>query len=1715
MEDGTEQDAQVKDQDDHSTIPAIDDSRNEADVASTKSGRSNIKVQIMLQELKLKELKLQAERERVESLLEDSEADPNINFLKTEEIEAEINSMIKAVTSNPTGYQPPPDAASEVLPKPILPSHNWALPAPAATSEALPMSMSYPQYPRNWKLPAPEPEVFGGDPLRYLQWKTNFDALMEGLSSTEKIMYLERYTKGPAKKVIEGLFLLGDGAAYEEARSLLEKRFGSSWHVAEAFRKRLAEWKRIDNRDPIALQEFADFLQSCKIAYSLYRTALGSWDDPFQQQEVLKKLPEWIIIKWTTVVHARKSTTLPSFKELAEFIAARASEANDPLTSLAVIRGSQVRAKEKFNESRKTITVHKTMSQGKETLCLFCENPSHSLNKCFKFRNLTLKERVDFVMKNNICFGCLVVGHQSRSCDSRLTCDHCQRKHPTVLHDEQFQRKERKVEAQTTEKKVTSLRAKSNMEKGTQKSQIVPIYIQKPGSPDIRILTYGILDNQSDSTFITEELANKLEAKGENMNLKIQTLNGQGSVRCRRISDLQIQGFAETDSLVIKEAFTTEQIPVNRQHIPTGDYTRAWPHLKSLQLPPLLPVEVGLLIGYDNPVALKPLKVIEGQVEEPFAVKTFLGWSVVGSGQRPDVTVCNRISSSVPAEDLRTIMEGDFHDGRQHETLSQEDLKFLKKMSESTERLPDGRLQFPLPRKEISLPNNRDQALKRLQNLQRKFRDEKYKTEYVKQVEIMIENGEAEKCDAESNLEEWYLPHHAVFKNDGKLRVVFDAAARYKSISLNDILLQGPDLINSLVGVMLRFRLENIALACDVKRMFYCFVVPPRQRSLLKFLWWPGGDATKTPENYRMTRHVFGAKSSPAVANYGLKMIAALSQDEQVQEFLTNSFYVDDGLVSVRTTGEAVNLIRATQQHCSQFGVELHKFVSNNPEVEKALHKPSQDESQARVKIQRVLGIEWDIINDSFQFRMKLTSKPVTRRNMLKTLASIFDPLGLLTPFVTRGKLLLQEAIIGCADWDQEVSDPLKAKWNRWLLMSQFLEEIVVERSYKRGLARSSLQLHTFSDASQAAYCGVSYIRAEDDAGNVQVTLAMAKGRVAPSRTIQTIPRLELQAASVATKVAGVVIGALSLPDHAHFYTDSRIVLCYLQNDARRFKVYVANRVSHIKEHTNPEQWHHVSSEENPADHGSRGMYPDEMVKCNWFRGPDFLWQSNYSPRERESPQDITADDPEIKKIATILKTTVTEESEILRIVERHSDWRRAVRVVAYLLKFVKKRFGKLTCDDLKIAEHVIFIEAQKTLKESSDLHVKKLSPEIDTSGLLRVGGRLRRCDMSAEEVHPIIIPKGTVAKLLVRKYHQDTAHTGRTMTMNAVRQAGLWIIGLGGIVKSEIHHCIICKQLRGKCQTQKMADLPKDRITPAPPFMHCGIDCFGPFTIRERRSDLKRYGMIATCLASRAVHLDILCDLSTDSLLQAIRRLVALRGPIKSIRCDRGTNLMGACNELQKREKSSSLQAQARDKCGIDFVFNTPQASHMGGVWERLIRTVRSILTPMLSQHSTRLTHEDLQTLFCECANIVNSRPISAESLSDHQVRPLTPNDLLHLRAAEDGPVGDFSNEVYGRKRWAKVQDLASRFWSRWMKEYLQMMQTRSKWQVDHPNLQIGDVVMLKEANPFERKFKLARVTNVFPSEDGKVRSIEVQLGDRTILRRPIHKVVLLVPKM
>lgn len=288
---------------------------------------------------------------------------------------------------------------------------------------------------------------------------------------------------------------------------------------------------------------------------------------------------------------------------------------------------------------------------------------------------------------------------------------------------------------------------------------------------------------------------------------------------------------------------------------------------------------------------------------------------------------------------------------------------------------------------------------------------------------------------------------------------------------------------------------------------------------------------------------------------------------------------------------------------------------------------------------------------------------------------------------------------------------------------------------------------------------------------------------------------------------------------------------------------------------------------------------------------------------------------------------------------------------------------------------------------------------------------------------------------------------------------------------------------------------------------------------VKQGRKELKRYGLLFTCMCSRAIHIEMLDDMSTDSFINGLRCFIAIRGAVRQIRSDQGSNFIGGKNEFERNLNTESIMSfLAKKQC--DFVMNAPCSSHTGGVWERQIKTVRNILNSVVLLCPGRLDDSSLRTLFYEVMSIVNCRPLSVSEIDDpNALEPLTPNHILTAKSdIPRPPPGEFIREdLFLRKRWRRVQYLLEQFWARWKREYIAQISLRQKWHTPRRNIRSGDIVLVKDIDLPRNQWPLAKVVEANTDDDGLVRRVKVQLGNSgsassSVLERNVHKLVLLV---
>lgn len=467
-----------------------------------------------------------------------------------------------------------------------------------------------------------------------------------------------------------------------------------------------------------------------------------------ENQKLLHKLPDWINARWNRQVTKTllEGGEFPSFSAFASFLSLEAEVACNPVTSIHALRYTETNSNKRYIKGNKAsvFNTNTTVESDKRMItkipngspCTMCQG-THQLHQCPDLLEMSLENIRKYVKDNRLCYGCLKQGHTAKDCKRRLTCETCTKRHPTCLHDESYRNS---LQRETYVKTINATQGNSpetatamllnvaRSEQSVSTSMIVPVWLSTTTNPLKEKLVYALLDTQSDTVFINQDVTHELQADVCPVKLKLTTMMGKNAVvSSGNVSDLLVRGYNSATVIKVPTTYTKDYIPANREHIPTCETAKQWSHLLPIvdEIPPLLSCEVSLLIGYTCSRALAPKQVILGKENEPYAIHTDLGWSIIGNST-PDretdmaSSLCHRVTvkeipPSTPADAIRAL-ERDFKEiDRNERTVSQDDLIFLQKLEHGTTWTENGHFEMPLTFKEkTQMPDNRQLAETRL-----------------------------------------------------------------------------------------------------------------------------------------------------------------------------------------------------------------------------------------------------------------------------------------------------------------------------------------------------------------------------------------------------------------------------------------------------------------------------------------------------------------------------------------------------------------------------------------------------------------------------------------------------------------------------------------------------------------------------------------------------------------------------------------------------------------------------------------------------------------------------------------------------------------------------------------------------------------------------------------------------------------------------------------
>ncbi|XP_049867240.1 uncharacterized protein LOC126367655 [Pectinophora gossypiella] len=1582
----------------------------------------------------------------------------------------------------------------------------------------------------------------------YEEWQSfedTFTSLIHNnkcLSDVQKLHYLKSCVIGEAKNTIKHFQVTERN--YKPAWESLKSRYSQKRLIVNAILKRLFLLKKMTTQSSVQLKALIDNTKECLNSLKSLNIVIESWD-PVIIFLLVQKLDQDSHKEWENYVSERNAATLPTQSQFFQFLESRICTLE--LTTAI----STPREKPKVQ----TITASAATTASTPT-CRIC-NEQHYLCHCKEFGKWSAERRSEYAKENHLCYNCLAIGHSVFNCRQGTTCKICNKRHHSLLHS--FKKKEDSVNAEQTSLhaniaddqeddtdivgvSVATHFSNAKHHRALLATAIVPVRNSSGQSTILRAL----VDQGSQATFVSERAAQMLKLKKSPIR---GTVTGVGSTKTKVSHVVQLEvlsSYEKSFMLPIRAYVLSTQLT---SHLPCKKITpMKWSHLDGLNLADpeyFTPGKIDMLLGIDVYTEILKNNLIKGPPGTPCAQETSLGWILFGNisdAHSEEETVVMHHHLDLDIHDILKNMWDVEHTNKRKFTAEE---KLCEEIYDTTQsRTSDGRYVVKIPLKTNDtvkeVGETRNIALKRLNHLERKFeKNPKLKQEYKKVIEEYIELNHMEEVPEEKkNNPAIYLPHHAVLREDKettKLRVVFDGSCKgSNNKSFNEEQLVGPQLQEDLRSILMRWRMKPICFVADIQKMYRQILVTKEDVDYQRLLW--KNDNREEAKEYRLLRVTFGTSSAPYLA---VKTLMQLAEDEgnekgysRIARVIKEDFFVDDCMSGCDTLEEAKEVSKELTRVLQKGGFTLQKWASNSTEFMNEIHPSLRCANANKAihseRVTKTLGLTWNMATDSFHYLTSLSTLPetISKRSVLADVQRLFDPLGWLGPAIIPAKMFIQKLWLHGCYWDDVLSKDLEEEWLRLRESFKHLERVQIDRWLNTREDETCVTLHGFCDASEKGYCAVVYSRAESMCHGIKSRLIASRTRVAPIRPV-SIPRLELLGALLLAQLLTFVREAMRISkDKIFAWTDSTVVLSWINGDPNRWKTYVSNRVVEILDNTDKEQWFHVTSDENPADLGSRGTTLQLLIKNKlWWSGPEWLQNKdiqfrrpNITPTNIESKKDLQAN----------LKIENPEREEL-----NYDTLQELLKVIVYCKKFLNSKRNpekidqKITTEEFEDAmiscirisqgkeykEELERLKTNRPVKRSSKL--RSLNPYLDSHNIIRVGGRLRNSDLDESAKHPIVLGnKDQLTQLILADAHKRTLHGGIQLMLCYLRSK-YWIIHAKNSVKAYIHKCIVCARMKALNRVQIMGDLPSVRTTQARPFLHSGVDFAGPLSILMSKGrgakSLKAYIAIFICMATKAIHLELVGDLTSEAFIGAFHRFVARRGRCTHIWSDQGRNFIGAEKELLNAWNDAKLElpddlVEKLASDGTQWHFIPPYSPNFGGLWEAGVKSVKFHLKRVLVAN---LTFEEMTTTLCQIEACLNSRPLTCIDTTDTDViEPLTPGHFLIGEAPVNIPSPDLRDVNVGRlSRWQLTQRLVRDFWHRWQSEYLTRLQERPKWMKHQKEFDLGDIVLLKNDQLPPGKWSLGRIVEKHPGKDNVTRVYSIK-SNGNVIKRSVSKI-------
>uniref|UniRef100_A0A8D8SJN2 Integrase catalytic domain-containing protein n=1 Tax=Cacopsylla melanoneura TaxID=428564 RepID=A0A8D8SJN2_9HEMI len=1341
--------------------------------------------------------------------------------------------------------------------------------------------------------------------------------------------------------------------------------------------------------------------------------------------------------------------------------------------------------------------------------CIFCL-AGHRSQDCGV--EMTLGERQDVVKQKGVCFACLKSGHRVARCRNRPKCSKCGRGHHAILCE--VSKPSNGVDG--SKEKSTATLTSTTFNNVLMQTLVVLVCGQGGRTKMSRVL----IDTGSQRSYIVSSLAKEMGYKPHDTE-KIQHALFGGKVTTAEDYNVYQLKIANTDMSYSCDFQVLEQdtICANIPTVPVGPWIDQLA-AKSITLCDVnYPGEIEILIGVDVAARLYTGR-IQDLSNGLVAMETELGWTLSGKipgSHNRDNTVATVVTSmllkDVSVSDLWSLDVLGITDPLEQKQKFEIDRATEEHFQSTVKVNEENRFEVRLPftSEHPPLSNNFNLCLKRLESIEKRLKSDEALADYGNVLSSWLEKGIIEKVPLEEIPNPgYYVPHHPVIKvgSTTPIRPVFDASAKMLgSVSLNDCLERGPNLIEKIPSCFIRFRRNKIAISGDITKAFLQISISPSDRDFFRFLWKDQDDIVQ----YRHCRVVFGASASPFLLESCLKLHLEqtlelcrnqeVSWDLNLLELLSNSFYVDNCLVSVDNQEQANTFMHMASIILMERGFELRGWEYSY--------------ESDKIEPSNILGLLWDKVNDTLSINLvslrSMKFDKITKKVILSAAHRLFDPIGFTCGVALIPKLLLQETWLQKLSWNEEVSEETRVKFLKWWDDVLLLAEVNIPRWILCNSAEDAqYSLHIFSDASGSSYAAVIFLRVET-CQTIDLRLIAAKARVAPkskSTKPMTIPRLELLAASIGTRLYDTTVRDLKLKQvKTTFWTDSSTVLAWVLRQ-EPWNIFIMNRVKEIRTLSEGCEWKHVPGGMNPADLPSRGSTAKKLIECRWWEGPLWLKESPNSWPVSETKFDEEEINTERKK--TVVSSMVNTASKTSDWYYKHfSQYKKNVRMLAWILRFKsnslqkieERQKGELTAKEYEAAEHRLFMLLQNESFPNLD-NLEQLTPFFE-DGLIRLKTKVSNRNDHNDFCHPIVLPgKHLVVERLILDVHIENSHVG-VQTLLAILRQRFWIVGGRKVIRSVLNSCVICRRYKTKKLDVIPTPLPENRVKEARVFETTGVDFAGPLYCKDGEGTTKKVWIcLFTCAVYRAVRLELVPSLSTQGFVQALRRFCSRNGRPVIMYSDQGSNFVGFDNACKVLDWNSIIAHSSVRR--IEWKFNPPSAPWWGGWWERLVGLLKELLRRVLGRCS--VDSFELQTILCEAEAAINARPLTYMSSDSSDLCCITPCMFLQDLQEMSVPEGELIPHVDLNRKLKHSQQVRKQLLERFRLEYLGQLQLFAKKKKPH-QLKIGDIVFIGDDNVKRVNWPLGRIIEVIKGSDGNIRVVKLR-NNNGVLTRPVQRI-------